>query len=130
VVLRACGVYPDSKAGTPLNVASERQPFWTTANVPAVVVGAFLVGGLGLISAGWLHLSYCGGDGGSPYAAPGSPRGRFCEGGGAAAPLWLPYVGLMAIAPVLIAGALPDTRSGDDPAIPNDREYSSNYDCY
>lgn len=39
-------------------------------------LAAFLVAGM----ANWLAgLVACGGDGGSPYAAPGSPRAHFCD---------------------------------------------------
>jgi hypothetical protein len=98
----------------------------------AVCAGAWLV---------WviLTLGDCGGDGGSPYAAPASPRGRYCESGGpelslivgAVLPVagavlaavrrrWLPLVvaavaGVaLVVSPVVIASALP-RECADEP---------------
>jgi hypothetical protein len=50
--------------------------------VPVAVVAAWICVAL-------VNLSNpCGGDGGSPYAEPGSPADHFCSGGGQVA-LWL-----------------------------------------
>jgi hypothetical protein len=89
----------------------------------------------------WLSLTVgdCGGDGGSPYAAPASPRGRYCESGGpelslvvgAALPVigavlaavrgrWLPLVVaavaavVLLVSPLVIASALP-RECADEP---------------
>ena len=91
------------------------------------------------ISLAFTLLGPCGGDGGSPYAAPASPAGRYCEsplppasvivgvlvavGGSIAAMVrrrWRPHTlftvaGLaLVLSPPVLGSLLPD-RCGDDP---------------
>ena len=44
-------------------------------------------------------IGICGGDGGSPYAAPASPRGKYCESG-------LPWISLLVGLALPVAGGV------------------------
>ena len=69
--------------------------FWTRTTVLATVAAVALLLAAMLFSAAVMGGVTCSGDGGSPYAAPDSPRGRFCEAGGASIPLWGPLIALL-----------------------------------
>jgi hypothetical protein len=46
--------------------------------VVAWVVFTLAWGFAALVTFFWTGMGWCGGDGGSPYAAPASPRGEYC----------------------------------------------------
>jgi hypothetical protein len=124
-----------------------QRPLWTPAVIAAFVLGLALLGVVMWFSLVGIGLGPCGGDGGSPYAAPASPRGSFCEHGGLVVPLWTvplwaPFIGLVAglvaaqrtrhrtylatgivaammiaAAPVVISLVLPARCASDDPRV-------------
>lgn len=71
-----------------------------------VIAGTMVVIALLAIPALALQeLGPCGGDGGEPYAAPGSPRGKLCESG-----LLPPLLLLVAPGSVLLLGLMAAKR--------------------
>ncbi len=130
------------------------QRFWTRGLTNAVLLAGILIVILGFFTATLLWGGLCGGDGGSPYAAPASPRGKACAygphffslfGPGLVLAAGLPIATVrrsragvfvvlaialaMAIIPLGIVGALPGECAGDDPDIENLEEFG-NYDCH
>jgi hypothetical protein len=130
--------------------------FWTRRRAIAVVAGVILTlvgGSLAFIVIG---MGPCGGDGGSPYAAPDSPRGRLCHEGIGWIALLGPFVAFVAgavvaalrrssaalvaglvasvavlVGPIVVVEALPNTCKGDDPRIPNNQEqFPAGWDCF
>jgi hypothetical protein len=57
-----------------------------------------LVGGAFVVAAGTAMVT-CGGDGGSPYAAPASPRGQYCDA-------HLPLISILGGLALALAGSI------------------------
>jgi hypothetical protein len=130
--------------------------FWTPARTMGVVAGVILCLVGGYLAFVVIGMGPCGGDGGSPYAAPDSPRGRLCDRGIG----WIAFVGpvvafaagavvaslrrssaalvagavaavAVIVAPIVVVEALPNTCKGDDPRIPNNQErFPPGWDCF
>lgn len=83
-------------------VNNRAQPRIWLIVLATIVTTAVAVCGSGL-AAVVVGLGYCGGDGGQPYAAPASPRGKLCNGDAGSALLG---VGLLGGPVVALAGGL------------------------
>jgi hypothetical protein len=82
---------------------AERRGFWTPATIVVVVAAVLLLLIAMYFAALATGLGVCGGDGGSPYAAPASPRGRFCDSGATSLILWGPPLVLLIGVPIAVS---------------------------
>jgi hypothetical protein len=75
--------------------ASAREPtFWTSGRLAFAFLAGLLVLFVSFAGMQVMGLVSCGGDGGSPYAAPASPRGKFCDAA-ESVPLWGPMTAFL-----------------------------------